>query len=85
MIGVNEEQKEKQKKYFEFLHNHRSDVETVLKTFEKELTGNTFLNESSNVTVADLASFSFLYKTMQEFNNEDKFTYPNTYRWFYYM
>lgn len=64
LIGLTDELKGKQKKYFEFLHSHRQDPMTVIKTFDKELVGYTFLNESSNITIADLASFCFVYKTM---------------------
>lgn len=56
-----------------------------MKRVEEQLNGFTFLGANQNLTVIDLASFSFLYKHMQELTNEEKRQHPNTYRWFFYL
>lgn len=85
LIGTSESQQNLQRKYFELIHSSRENPLELIKGIEGDLNGFTFLGESQNLTIADLACFTFLYKHMQSFSNEEKHQHPNVYRWFLYL
>lgn len=85
LIGTSESQKSLQRKYFELIHVSRENPVELVKAIEGELNGFTFIGENQNLTISDLACFSFLYKHMQSLSNDEKHQHPNVYRWFFYL
>ena len=85
LIGGDEENINLCNKFFELVNLNRNDCRKFCEILERELSENTFLNNSANLKICDLYCFSFLYFYFAELEDEMKREIPNCYRWFNYL